>query len=143
MMNLDEMLPEQDESTPEFEDNQEEYCLYCGQDLSDSPLYRLYGVCHKCRFHHSVPAWHRIALIADEGSFRETNRFLTSIDPLSFSGKQTYGERIQEAQARTGLTEAVITGVCTIGGNPTALAVLDFGFMGGNMGGVVGEKIAL
>jgi acetyl-CoA carboxylase carboxyl transferase subunit beta len=65
------------------------------------------------------------------------------MDPLSFSGKPSYQERILEAQRRTGLTEAVVTGKCTIGGNPTAIAVLDFGFMGGNMGCVVGEKVAL
>jgi acetyl-CoA carboxylase carboxyl transferase subunit beta len=65
------------------------------------------------------------------------------MDPLSFSGRPSYRERILEAQRRTGLTEAVITGRCTIGGNPAAIAVLDFGFMGGNMGCVVGEKVTL
>jgi len=122
---------------------EDEYCLYCGTDLSDSESYRRYRVCPQCRFHHHIPARHRIDLLADPGSFKETNSFLTSLDPLSFSAREPYEERIQEAQRRTGLTEAVVTGVCTIGGNPTVIAVLDFGFMGGNMGGVVGEKVAL
>ncbi|MEE8372977.1 MAG: acetyl-CoA carboxylase carboxyltransferase subunit alpha/beta [Dehalococcoidia bacterium] len=128
------------EEQPEPE---EELCLFCGTDVSHSDLYHRYRVCPECRFHHSLSARERIALLADPGSFREVNRFLTSMDPLSFSGKPSYQERILEAQRRTGLTEAVITGKCTIGGNPTAIAVLDFGFMGGNMGCVVGEKIAL
>lgn len=128
------------EEQPEPE---EELCLFCGIDVSQSDLYHRYRVCPECRFHHSLSARERIALLADPGSFREVNRFLTSTDPLSFSGRPSYQERILEAQRRTGLTEAVITGKCTIGGNPTAIAVLDFGFMGGNMGCVVGEKIAL
>ncbi len=120
-----------------------EYCLYCGTDVTQSDLYQRYRVCPQCRFHHSIPARQRIELIADPGTFKEVNRFLISMDPLSFSGKPSYQERILEAQRRTGLTEAVVTGKCTIGGNPTAIAVLDFGFMGGNMGCVVGEKVAL
>ena len=130
----------------EIEDEQyeeEEHCLYCGVDLSESETHRRYRVCPQCGFHHSISARQRISLLADPGSFKEVHGFLTSIDPLSFSGREPYEERIHEAQRRTGLTEAVITGVCTIGGNPTVIAVLDFGFMGGNMGGVVGEKVAL
>ncbi|MGB2856539.1 MAG: acetyl-CoA carboxylase carboxyltransferase subunit alpha/beta [Dehalococcoidia bacterium] len=135
--------PVQQDEIEEQQDTEEEYCLFCGINLSESEIYHRYRVCPECRFHHSLPARQRIALLADPGSFKEINQFLTSIDPLSFSGKEPYEERLHEAQRRTGLTEAVITGVCTIGGNPTAIAVLDFGFMGGNMGGVVGEKIAL
>jgi len=122
---------------------EEEICLYCGLDVSESDIFQRYRVCPECRYHYSLPARHRINLLSDQGSFRETNRFLISMDPLSFSGRPSYQERILEAQRRTGLTEAVITGKCTIGGNPTAIAVLDFGFMGGNMGCVVGEKISL
>ncbi|MCJ7521003.1 MAG: acetyl-CoA carboxylase carboxyl transferase subunit beta, partial [Dehalococcoidia bacterium] len=135
--------PVQQDEIEEQQDTEEEYCLFCGINLSESEIYHRYRVCPECRFHHSLPARQRIALLADPGSFKEINQFLTSIDPLSFSGKEPYEERLHEAQRRTGLTEAVITGVCTIGGNPTAIAVLDFGFMGGNRGGVVGEKIAL
>lgn len=135
--------PVQQDGIEEQQDTEEEYCLFCGINLSESEIYHRYRVCPECRFHHSLPARQRIALLADPGSFKEINQFLTSIDPLSFSGKEPYEERLHEAQRRTGLTEAVITGVCTIGGNSTAIAVLDFGFMGGNMGGVVGEKIAL
>ncbi len=135
--------PAQQDEVEEQQGMEEEFCLFCGVNLSQSEIYLRYRVCPECSFHHSIPARQRIELLADSGSFKEVNRFLTSIDPLSFSGKEPYEERLHEAQRRTGLTEAVITGVCTIGGNPTVIAVLDFGFMGGNMGGVVGEKIAL
>ncbi|MEE9491688.1 MAG: carboxyl transferase domain-containing protein, partial [Dehalococcoidia bacterium] len=145
MKNRDDLpaSPVQQDEVEEQQIVEEEYCLFCGINLTQSEIYHRYRVCPECRFHHSLPARQRIDLLADTGSFKEVNRFLSSIDPLSFSGKEPYGERILEAQLRTGLTEAVITGVCTIGGNPTAIAVLDFGFMGGNMGGVVGEKVAL
>ncbi len=144
MKNHDDSLAppvQQDEEEEQYVE--EEHCLFCDINLSESETYHRYRVCPECGFHHSLPARQRIDLLADPGSFREVNRFLTSIDPLSFSGREPYKERIHEAQRRTGLTEAVITGVCTIGGNPTVIAALDFGFMGGNMGGVVGEKVTL
>jgi len=122
---------------------EEEKCVYCSADLTSSKLYRRYRVCPSCRFHHSLSARRRIRLLADPATFREVNRFLVSLDPLSFSGRSSYPERLREAQERTGLSEAVVTGTCTIGGYPTVIAVLDFGFMGGNMGSVVGEKVAL
>jgi acetyl-CoA carboxylase carboxyl transferase subunit beta len=134
-------LPE--ETLDNHTETEEQLCLFCGTDVSESDVFQRYRVCPECRFHHSLSARDRMALLADAGSFRETNRFLISMDPLSFSGRPSYQERILEAQRRTGLTEAVITGKCSIGGNPAVVAVLDFGFMGGNMGCVVGEKVAL
>ena len=85
----------------------------------------------------------RIDSLADPGSFREANRSIVSLDPLSFSSRIPYKQRIFRDQRRTGLTEAAITGTCTIGGSPAMLIVLDFGFMGGTIGCVVGEKVAL
>ena len=118
-------------------------CLVCDADLSDSGLYADYRVCHLCRFHYSVTARERIASLADSGTFRETNRSIISLDPLSFSSRVSYRDRLFRDQRRTGLTEAVVTGTCTVGGSPVMLVVLDFGFMGGTMGCVVGEKVAL
>ena len=96
-----------------------------------------------CRFHYSITARERITSLVDEGSFREINRSVTSLDPLSFSSRGSYKQRIFSDQRRTGLAEAVVTGRCAIGGSPIMLIALDFGFMGGTMGCVVGEKIAL
>ena len=118
-------------------------CLVCGANLKDSPLYARYRVCHLCRFHYTLTARDRIASLADSGTFREINRSLTSIDPLSFSSRVPYRQRLFQDQRRTGMTEAVVSGTCAIGGTPVVLIVLDFGFMGGSMGSVVGEKVAL
>lgn len=120
-----------------------ESCLYCGADLFSSELFQRYRVCPTCGFHYALPAGVRIELLVDEDSFIETNRSLASLDPLSFSGEASYKKRIFDAQKRTGLPEAVVTGHGYIEGNPAVLVVLDFGFLGGSMGCVVGEKVAL
>lgn len=120
-----------------------ENCLYCGMDLSSAELFERYRLCPGCRFHYLLPAYERIGLLADGGSFIEINRSLASLDPLSFSGEASYKKRVFDAQKRTGLSEAVVTGVCQIEGTLTVIAVLDFGFLGGGMGCVVGEKVAL
>ena len=118
-------------------------CLVCGAGLVGSDLYTRYRVCPTCRFHYSMTARERIDSLVDAGTFRETNRSVTSIDPLSFSSRVPYRQKVLRDQQRTGLTEAVVTGTCSIGGTPTVLVVMDFGFMGGSMGCVVGEKLAL
>ncbi|NQU96596.1 MAG: acetyl-CoA carboxylase carboxyl transferase subunit beta, partial [Chloroflexi bacterium] len=118
-------------------------CLACGGKLHDSALYRRLRVCPHCRFHHSLPARQRVLTIADPGTFKETNRWIKSLDPLSFAPQVSYRVRLLKDQARTGLTEAAVTGTCTIGGTPAVIIVLDFGFLGGSMGLVVGEKVAL
>ena len=120
-----------------------EICLVCGAILIDSPLYSQLRVCPVCRFHYAMSARDRIASVVDQGSFREINRSIVSLDPLSFSSRVSYKRRIFSDQRRTGLTEAVVTGTCSIGDSPVVLIVLDFGFMGGSMGTVVGEKVAL
>ena len=108
-----------------------------------SDLYVALRVCPICRFHYSMAARERIASLADAESFREINRSVASLDPLSFSSRESYKQRIFSDQRRTGLTEAVVTGRCSIGGSPAMLIAMDFGFMGGTMGCVVGEKAAL
>jgi len=90
-----------------------------------------------------MTARERIDSLGDAESFREINRSVSSLDPLSFSSRGSYKQRIFRDQRRTGLTEAVVTGRCSISGSPVMLIALDFGFMGGTMGCVVGEKIAL
>lgn len=118
-------------------------CLVCEQQIADAPLYQKYRVCPYCRFHYSITARERIELLADEGSFKETNRSIVSLDPLSFSSRAPYRHGLSRDQKRTGLTEAAVTGQCTIGGNKVVIVLLDAGFMGGSMGSVVGEKVAL
>ena len=120
-----------------------EVCLACDSSLVESQLYLEHRVCHVCRFHYSMTARDRIASLADPDSFKEINRSVISLDPLSFSSRVPYKERLFRDQRRTSLTEAVVTGTCAIGGSPAMLIALDFGFMGGTMGCVVGEKVAL
>ena len=120
-----------------------EICLVCDQSMAFSDLYARLRVCPICRFHYSMTARERIESLADAESFREINRSVSSLDPLSFSSRGSYKQRIFRDQRRTGLTEAVVTGRCSISGAPVMMIALDFGFMGGTMGCVVGEKIAL
>ena len=120
-----------------------DHCLVCEEAISETPLYLKCRICPECRFHYSLTARERIDLLADAGSFKETNRSIKSLHPLSFSNRGSYPRRLSQDQARTGLTEAVVTGSCTINDIKTMIVVLDFGFMGGSMGSVVGEKVAL
>ncbi len=118
-------------------------CPSCGADLSQSDVYKRLRVCEFCQCHLRMTAHQRIDALIDEGSFRESHRWLASVDPLSFSDRISYDKRLEEAHRKTGLTEAVLTGTGRIGGKPVALAAMDFEFLGGTMGSVVGEKIAL
>jgi acetyl-CoA carboxylase carboxyl transferase subunit beta len=117
--------------------------LFCEEPISDSPSYLTYRVCPFCRFHYTVTARQRIELLADKGSFKESYKYVSSMDPISFSRRSRYKKLFTQDQTRTGLTEAAVTGVCRIGDTEAMLIVLDFGFMGGTMGSVVGEKISM
>ena len=118
-------------------------CLFCEEPISDSPSYLTYRVCPFCRFHYTVTARQRIELLADKGTFKESYKYVSSVDPLSFSRRSRYRKFLAQDQSRTGLTEAVVTGKCRIGDIEAIIIVLDFGFMGGTMGSVVGEKVSM
>lgn len=118
-------------------------CGVCAADLTKSAVYRRLRVCPRCRYHYSISARRQIAALADEGTFKESSTWIQSLDPLEFSPRASYRVRLLQDQTRTGLTEAAITGTCTIGGTESVIIVLDFGFLGGSMGLVVGEKVAL
>jgi acetyl-CoA carboxylase carboxyl transferase subunit beta len=118
-------------------------CLFCEEPISDSPSYLTFRVCPFCRFHYTVTARQRIELLADKGTFKESSKYVSSLEPISFSRRSRYRKFLTQDQNRTGLTEAAVTGKCHIGGVATMLVVLDFGFMGGTMGSVVGEKVSM
>ena len=118
-------------------------CLFCEEPISDSPSYLTYRVCPFCRFHYTVTARQRIELLADKGTFKESYKYVSSMNPISFSRRSRYRKLFDQDQNRTGLTEAVVTGKCHIGEIETMLIALDFGFMGGTMGSVVGEKVSM
>jgi len=117
--------------------------LFCEEPISDSPSYLTFRVCPFCRFHYTITARQRIELLADKGTFKESSKYVSSLEPISFSRRSRYRKFLTQDQERTGLTEAAVTGKCHIGGVETMLVVLDFGFMGGTMGSVVGEKVSM
>ncbi len=117
-------------------------CLYCDEPIRDSQSYLTFRVCPFCRFHYTITARERIELLADRATFKESHKYLSSVAPLSFAHRGRYGQLLAQDQNRTGLTEAAVTGRCKIDGADVVLIVLDFSFMGGTMGSVVGEKVA-
>ena len=123
-------------------EHEHSFCLVCGTELEGSELFQRLRVCPSCGFHYNIPARARIAALTDPGSFEESHRWITSIDPLEFSPRVSYQVRVLNDQVRTGLSEAAVTGVASIGGSKCAIIAIDFGFLGGSMGLVVGEKVA-
>ncbi len=119
-----------------------EKCDGCGEILYGERLARNLGVCPECGNHFRISAPRYVELLADPDSFEEEDAGMTSGDPLHFSDLKAYGDRLRAARHRTGRNEAVITGRARIEGIAVALAVMDFSFIGGSMGSVVGEKIA-
>jgi acetyl-CoA carboxylase carboxyl transferase subunit beta len=106
-------------------------------------MYQRYRVCDVCGRHFHVPARERIQQLVDAGTFHEVNRSLASVDPLSFTDRLPYRQRLDDARKKTGVTEAAVTGTGSIGGAQAVLVALDFEFLGGSMGSVVGEKVTL
>jgi acetyl-CoA carboxylase carboxyl transferase subunit beta len=97
-------------------------------------------VCPKCGHHHKMSAQERIDMLIDEGSWVELNAHLEPIDSLKFVDSKPYGKRLLEAQRKSGQKEGVRTGRARMSGQAILLSVMDFGFIGGSMGSVVGEK---
>ncbi|HEY3214937.1 MAG TPA: acetyl-CoA carboxylase, carboxyltransferase subunit beta [Candidatus Eisenbacteria bacterium] len=118
-------------------------CDGCGEALFQTVLEENLWTCPKCGHHFRVPARTYLGLLVDQGSFRERDADLEAGDPLEFrDARMRYPDRLKAAQKETELKDAAISGVATIGGKPVSLTVMDFFFMGGSMGSVVGEKVA-
>jgi acetyl-CoA carboxylase carboxyl transferase subunit beta len=116
-------------------------CPGCQDIVFRKEIERRLNVCPKCGHHLRLTVEQRIVLLADRGSFKEVDADLEAADPLGFQDSVPYPERIRDAKARAGRNEALVSGFCTIEGRRVALAVFDFGFLGGSMGSVVGEKL--
>src|SRR5436309_7660573 len=117
-------------------------CPACGSHYRDDELEQHLNVCPQCGHHFPMRARARIASLADEGSFVEEAADLHSEDPLGFFDLRPYTERLAEAEMSTGLSDAMVIGQATLDGRQCELAVMDFSFMGGSMGSVVGEKLS-
>jgi len=117
-------------------------CPSCSSHYRDEELTASLRVCTVCGHHFPVGALMRIDQIADAGSFDEIARDVRSADPLGFVDLKPYVDRLAAAEAVTGLDDAVVVGSATLAGRPVVLAAMDFSFLGGSMGSVVGEKLA-
>jgi acetyl-CoA carboxylase carboxyl transferase subunit beta len=116
-------------------------CEDCKELIYNKKLDENLHVCPKCSFHFSLNALDRVRLTVDEGSFKEMDPDMESLDPLSFEGPKTYKEKLKKDQELTSLKEAVITGEGAIDGRKIILGVTDSRFIMGSMGSVVGEKL--
>lgn len=117
-------------------------CEECGEIIHNKQLEVNLWCCPKCNFHFRIGSKDYISFLFDEGTFKELDKKMKSADPLKFADTKKYSDRISSTIKKSGLNDAVRTGVGKINGKKAAFACMDFGFIGGSMGSVVGEKIA-
>jgi acetyl-CoA carboxylase carboxyl transferase subunit beta len=116
-------------------------CPSCGEMLFNKQLDKVLRVCPSCGHHFRLSAEARIGMLLDHGTFAERDAGLESEDPLGFTDQKSYPDRVTAAQLATGMRDAAVWGTGAIDGRPVVICVMDFGFMGGSMGAVVGEKV--
>ncbi len=116
-------------------------CPHCHEMIHGNELQQNLHCCPKCNHHYRLSGMQRITLLADAGTFQEKFTEFQPLDPLHFVDTESYPERLESARSKTGRDEAVIVGTCELGSQKIALGVLDFSFMGGSMGSVVGERL--
>lgn len=116
-------------------------CEDCGELIYNKKLDENMRVCPKCGFHFMLGAYDRVKLLIDDGTFRETDPDMESLDPIKFEGPKTYKEKIRKDQELTKLKDAVVTGEGKLGGRAVVIGVTDSRFIMGSMGSVVGEKL--
>jgi len=117
-------------------------CDACSAQIYRKDLIANLYVCPECGHHYSMPVDARVDMLADPGTFERWSGAIRPVDPLEFVDTQPYVERLEKAEQKQGRPDAVVTGACEMGGHPVALVVMDFFFLGGSMGSVVGEEIA-
>lgn len=116
-------------------------CIHCNELIHANELEQNLNCCPKCQYHYRLPTDERIKNLSDPGTFELLFNHLRPVDALKFVDAETYPNRIANAQEKSGNSEAVIVGTCLLNKHKTALGVLDFNFMGGSMGSVVGERL--
>jgi len=131
-----------DSQKRETPDGQWIKCSSCDEIINVKQLELHAWVCHKCNHHFRIGSEEYISLLMDEGSFKEFDKKMRSADPLNFQDTKKYSDRINSAIKKTGLNDAVRAGIGKIDGKKVSFACMDFKFIGGSMGSVVGEKIA-
>ncbi|MGH9322817.1 MAG: acetyl-CoA carboxylase, carboxyltransferase subunit beta [Vicinamibacteria bacterium] len=116
-------------------------CRECSEILYTKEIVRNLSVCPKCNYHMGLSSRERARTLLDDGRFEEIERGMRSTDPLHFHDTKPYGERLSKSQQATGLDDAILVVRGKLGGVPVILAVMEYAFIGGSMGVVVGEKI--
>ncbi|MHB1252674.1 MAG: acetyl-CoA carboxylase, carboxyltransferase subunit beta [Candidatus Humimicrobiaceae bacterium] len=116
-------------------------CEICSNLINMDIFLKNFKVCPYCNHHYLLDSAARIDLITDEGTFNEEFTNIKTVDFLDFVDTKSYKERIRESEEKSGIAEAIVTGYASIGGFAAAIGVMDFSYMGGSMGSVVGEKI--
>jgi len=117
-------------------------CTDCGEIMYVKALETNLWVCPKCNFHFRIKSRDYIALLLDDGKLEEYDQNLISADPLKFKDSKRYPDRIRDSIKKTEINDAIITGLGQITGIKISFGVMEFGFIGGSMGSVVGEKVA-
>src|SRR5664280_2352103 len=116
-------------------------CPKCSTMVFDKELDENLKVCAHCQYHFPISARERIHSLVETCTFEEMDPDMTSVDILKFTGVAAYTDKLQDYQKSTGLKDAIITGICKIGEYRAGLGVMDFSFLGGSRGSVVGEKL--
>lgn len=116
-------------------------CTHCNELIHTNQIEQNNNCCPKCDYHYRLSVDERIKLLADPDTFQAMFTDLQPVDALNFVDSEPYPERINAARAKSGRDEAVVVGKCLINGKPAALGIMDFQFMGGSMGSVVGERL--
>jgi acetyl-CoA carboxylase carboxyl transferase subunit beta len=116
-------------------------CDNCKEIVYKKEVARNANVCPKCNYHFRISARERLEQLLDDGAYQEFDPEIAPIDALGFVDSKPYKERLEEYQKRTGLKDALISCTGTLGGHPVVVAAMEYGFMGGSMGSVVGEKV--
>ena len=116
-------------------------CTHCNELIHANELERNSNCCPKCDYHYRLSADERIRSLADTDSFQELFQNIESVDVLGFVDTENYPHRLEVAKEKSGRNDAISVGTCAINKIPCALGVMDFNFMGGSMGSVVGEKL--
>lgn len=116
-------------------------CTHCNELIHTNELEKNSNCCPKCDYHYRLSSDERIKSLSDPGTFTPLFNELKSTDALNFTDTESYPARIASAKEKSGNNEAVVVGTCTLDGYKIALGVMDFSFMGGSMGSVVGERL--
>jgi acetyl-CoA carboxylase carboxyl transferase subunit beta len=116
-------------------------CNNCQKILYKADIIENFSVCPACDFHFRLSALERLSMLFDEERFEIVDHNIRPLDPLKFVDSQPYKQRLEENQEKTSLPEAAVNAIGKMGGIPVVISALDFAFMGGSMGSVVGEKV--